>query len=518
MIFAHALLLTMGLVTTAFAEDDVDTSSHPQLTQETLKPTADDCWFALSGGAMDGRRIDCGQLVVPEDWNQTDSGPIHLPFVRFRSRTNHEKGEPILFLTGGPGQRINLRTDDEVWENWIELLQSQPWSDRHDLIVATPRGSNWTDSNLDCPELRDPRIAAGAAGQADQRQDWRVTFWPAYSSCVERLTKTHDLDGYTNEQAVMDVLALVEMLGLERWSLMGVSYGTTLALEVMRRKPEGLQKVILDSVQPPDLDWIGDIFPNLDQSLTRMRKACADDIDCRRDYEDLDSLLAESVRALDNDGYYYPVQNNMLYGRVHFDVSSADLFNVLSQKLSDARALGTVPYMLANFVENDTTELGNAFPEMYDPQDGLAGSALDIRVCNMVADDLAAIDWDGLKSAFPHLQTYIDISRELYRCDGWTISEQPAREEEPVVSDIPTLLLAGYFDPLTPPEQAEHAARTLGKSHVFVFDQQSHSVLTSSPCAAVVTTAFLRNPEPRPDIDCSLHDPRIVFKSRDQAD
>ena len=203
---------------------------------------------------MDGRRIDCGQLVVPEDWDDQQFDVIHLPFVRFRARTNDEKGEPLIFLTGGPGQRVDLRTDDEIWNNWIEFLRSQPWSDRHDLIVATPRGSNWTDSNLDCPELWDPRIAAGAAGQESRRRDWRETYWPAFSACVQRLKNTQDLDGYTNHQASLDVLALIQLLELEEWSLLGVSYGTTLALEIMRLAPAGLQKAVLDSVQPPDLN------------------------------------------------------------------------------------------------------------------------------------------------------------------------------------------------------------------------------------------------------------------------
>jgi pimeloyl-ACP methyl ester carboxylesterase len=60
---------------------------------------------------------------------------------------------------------------------------------------------------------------------------------------------------------------------------------------------------------------------------------------------------------------------------------------------------------------------------------------------------------------------------------------------------VPTLLLAGEFDPVTPPEWAERAAETLPAGHLFVFPAIGHGVLDSHLCAADLVRAFLAQPD-----------------------
>jgi pimeloyl-ACP methyl ester carboxylesterase len=45
------------------------------------------------------------------------------------------------------------------------------------------------------------------------------------------------------------------VLGHERVNLQGGSYGTRLALEVMRRYPASVRAAVLDGVAPPQVDW-----------------------------------------------------------------------------------------------------------------------------------------------------------------------------------------------------------------------------------------------------------------------
>ena len=60
--------------------------------------------------------------------------------------------------------------------------------------------------------------------------------------------------------------------------------------------------------------------------------------------------------------------------------------------------------------------------------------------------------------------------------------------------DVPTLLLAGEFDPVTPPEWAAQAGRHLRNGRVFVFPAVGHGVLDSHVCAADLVRDFLANP------------------------
>ena len=50
-----------------------------------------------------------------------------------------------------------------------------------------------------------------------------------------------------------DLTDLRHVLGIKQWNLHGVSYGTRLALSVMRDAPEGVRSVILDSPYPPEV-------------------------------------------------------------------------------------------------------------------------------------------------------------------------------------------------------------------------------------------------------------------------
>ena len=81
-----------------------------------------------------------------------------------------------------------------------------------------------------------------------------------------------------------------------------------------------------------------------------------------------------------------------------------------------------------------------------------------------------------------------------------------------MVSDAPTLLLAGDFDPTTPPEFARVAAKTLARSHLFVIPSIGHSAIDSHQCASELVAAFLANPEIRPAIGCPDPDETPDFK------
>jgi hypothetical protein len=78
--------------------------------------------------------------------------------------------------------------------------------------------------------------------------------------------------------------------------------------------------------------------------------------------------------------------------------------------------------------------------------------------------------------------------------------------DEPVKSDIPTLLLSGGFDPITPASYAQEVASTLSHSYSFVFPAGGHGQLLEGDCPEGIAQAFLANPNQPPDASCiQLH-------------
>jgi hypothetical protein len=92
--------------------------------------------------------------------------------------------------------------------------------------------------------------------------------------------------------------------------------------------------------------------------------------------------------------------------------------------------------------------------------------------------------------------THFDI------CATWTTAPPNPLENQPVVSAIPTLILAGEYDPVTPPSWGQLAADTLANAHFFEVSGTSHGVLFANPCAAGIARDFLDAPLTAPDAAC----------------
>jgi pimeloyl-ACP methyl ester carboxylesterase len=87
-------------------------------------------------------------------------------------------------------------------------------------------------------------------------------------------------------------------------------------------------------------------------------------------------------------------------------------------------------------------------------------------------------------------------------CDKWGAGVADPIENAPVVSDIPTLIFAGEFDPITPPKWGEQAAAYLHHSYFFQFPGIGHGVLGVNGCSLRIAGAFLDHPAVKPRSEC----------------
>ena len=87
-------------------------------------------------------------------------------------------------------------------------------------------------------------------------------------------------------------------------------------------------------------------------------------------------------------------------------------------------------------------------------------------------------------------------------CDGWQSGLADPIENQPVESDIPSLVFAGHYDLETPPEWGRAVSESLSNSYFFEFPNSGHGVVRSQSCALDITTSFLENPNQAPNSDC----------------
>jgi pimeloyl-ACP methyl ester carboxylesterase len=110
------------------------------------------------------------------------------------------------------------------------------------------------------------------------------------------------------------------------------------------------------------------------------------------------------------------------------------------------------------------------------------------------------------------IAAYFDSYYEFNLCESWQSGQADPVENTPVVSDIPALILAGRFDPVTPPEWGRLAAETLSNHYLFEFSDLSHGIIRSNPCGLEIGLQFINDPSSEPDSSCMRNIPEIKFK------
>src|SRR5579875_1167046 len=213
-------------------------------TTPRFEPTV--CHFKLGAGIVAGRDVRCGFVVVPENRAAPNSPTIRLAVAIFKSPRPHPKPDPFVFLQGGPGGSIVSDLGSTVTKK--NRVTDYP-ADR-DLVLLDQRGTGLSQPSLACKETTALDYRTLDQNLSLQRQ---VTLEvQATQQCRNRLAAAGiDLNAYTTVADAADVADLRVALGYPSLNLYAVSYGTRLALTVMRTHPQGIRSVVLDSVEPP---------------------------------------------------------------------------------------------------------------------------------------------------------------------------------------------------------------------------------------------------------------------------
>src|SRR5207253_4924760 len=149
------------------------------------------------------------------------------------------------------------------------------------------RGTAYSTPALTCSEVSDATAGALAADLRNQQQS--AARAAALGACHDRLADNVDLTAYSSVESAHDVADLMQALGYEQYDLYGVSYGTRLALEVMRQDAQHVRSVVLDSTVPPDRPGDASQARSFERSLNVLVAGCEADAKCDAAYPDLES-------------------------------------------------------------------------------------------------------------------------------------------------------------------------------------------------------------------------------------
>lgn len=474
-------------------------TSEPTAVPETTSAVFEegDCEFP----EPTGRDVTCGWLTVPEDrTNPDDDSTIRLHVAIFASESDDPAPDPIVYLEGGPGG-----DPLEAVPYTFERLFA-PYLANHDFIIFDQRGTGYSEPSLACPETRQLGL---------DLLDQDVTAEEALGLTIESLVQCRDrlveegvnLAAYNSAANAADLNDLRIALGYDEWNLLGVSYGTRLAQTTMRDHPQGLRSVILDSAYPLEVNLLTDTSDNVARAFDVFFAGCAADPACSEMYPDLEETFYSLVERHNTEKIELTVTNLFTGETYDTAVTGDDLLGVLFQTLYSTEIIPSLPQMIYDIEAGNYTALTTLLSSFIANGDFISlGMQFSVQ-CNEENSFADAADVAAAVERYPELANLFATSVNLgppalQICDFWGAGTADSSENEPISSDIPTLVLAGEYDPITPPAWGEQVAANLENASYFEFPGTGHGVSLAGECAVELVQSFLADPEGEPDASC----------------
>jgi pimeloyl-ACP methyl ester carboxylesterase len=453
-------------------------------------------------------RLACGVISVPIDHAAPDGGRLQLVVSRLRPKPG-PSGGALLFLTGGPGQASVARLDPDV------MVALRDLSLNREVIAVDMRGTGRSGA-LGCPSLDRP--AAGAA-------DDPAALEAAVAGCARELGPTRRF--FTTPEAIEDLELVRRQLGIERWALAGVSYGTYVATRYARTYPQRVDRLLLDSLVPVDgvsptgadsLAATGRILGELCSAgacrgITRDLAADVARLEARLSARSIPGTVVDRRGVASRRPFGGPGQAGLVFRAL------------LGGDLSDA-ARASFPAAVRAALDGDATLMwrilgagagdDSSSPTRQSEAAFLASvcqdtnlpwqTATPIDARRRAGDDQAVALGAGFRGPFSPLAA-APVSPSVL-CRGWPEAAEAAIPAG-ALPDIPVLVLAGSADVRTPLEGAERLRRQNPRTEVVVAAHRGHSVLGREVCAATAVRRFFAGlPVGRP---CAgLRRPRLI--------
>jgi len=391
----------------------------------------------------------CSTLAVPLDRSGKVPGTLQLN-VAVSDNKDAKRGV-LLFLTGGPGQP-GILSVQRIALRLVDVLHD------YRLVMIDQRGTGGTV--IVCPALQNQVGASDIAAPTAA----------AVRACATKLGRTRGL--YSTANTVADLDTLRQALGVKRWTLDGVSYGSYVAERYAVAHPDAVRALVLDSVVPH-------VDPQLDEALYLvglraqapvLRLACAEQ-HCGHDPAAEISWLVrhevDGVRLFDAIVTYEFV-----------DPDYRDLLSALRKARKGNRAdLDSLIFQThqGSLIPPDFLSSGlhaaTICADFRFPWEGATRVAVRRRLLEQRVQRLP-------ENAFwPYTRATVAGNGFTVTCLNWPATPRPPSPPDGArLPAVPTLLLNGDHDLSTPLEWAREELRLAPRGKLVVVRDASHSV------------------------------------------
>lgn len=397
----------------------------------------------------------CGTLRVFENRATKHGRQIGLNIVVLPALSADSQPDPLFFLAGGPGQGAT-KLARAVREMFRRVQTNR------DIVLVDQRGTGKSHP-LEC-EFDDDSLKA---------------FNEPESAGLERLKQCMagydaDLSQYTTTIAMDDLDDVRAHLGYERINLYGGSYGTRAGLVYMRQHGDRVRAAVLDGVAPTNMRLPLYFARDVQRALDLLVNDCENDESCRKAYPNLGQRIRDLMERLRRDPPLVKVTHPRTGETGEIRLEARLVANVIAGTLYMPLASALIPAVVARAEQNDFQGM-LALATMGDAA-GESNMSVGMQLSVICAEDAPRVtaeeaDTEARGTLFGE---YVMRNQRL-ACAFWPRGQVEPAFYEPVTSSIPTLVLSGELDPVTPPVWGEQIARTLPASKHIVIPGTGHT-------------------------------------------
>ncbi|HYE88419.1 MAG TPA: alpha/beta hydrolase [Vicinamibacterales bacterium] len=456
--------------------------------------------LALSPCAIDGvpGEVKCGTYSVREnpDARGGRERVIGLSVIVLSAlEPSNKRPDPFFMLSGGPGDApsFNARFFSRAFQETRKT---------RDIVLIDLRGTG-KSSPLFCPELGKPG--------ADGIYDADLLSVPAVRACRTRLEQTRDLRFYTTEIAVDDLEAVRQALGYGPINLYGTSYGSRVAQVYMRRYPKSIRAVAMKGVVRPSMAMPANHAKAGDDAWKAVVARCAKDAECRRAYPDPDAEFQQLLTRLEKTAPLMTLPAGSSRPAATVRVTLGLFAEAFRNTLYTPEGSAHAPKLVRQLLNGDDRGLAET---ALSGRTALGGERLAAGFFLSVtcAEDIPFLPKNADAMAAGTFGGAYRLEQQRAACREWPRGAVSSAHGQPVTSAIPTLLLSGELDPVTPPSGGDEVARTLSNGRHVVIRNNGHPIGNAEACIGRMIAQFLdRGSAEGIDTRCAADHPAPPF-------
>lgn len=462
------------------------------------------CVYPPAEGVVEGKTVRCGWVVVATKHANPTGPTIRIPVMVYSSLSATPAPEPIMMLTGGPGQSGKVFTEVMTTKAPLDTFYKAIVAN-NDVIVFDQRGTGKSQPALQCDQMAGLTVN-GQFLQAFADSPAVV----AMTRCRDKLTAAGvDLTAYTTSENAADVNDIRLALGYSGMNLFGASYGSELGLAINRDFGQFVRATSVSSIAPINTPWYFEIPRSFDTTLKAFFNDCAANAACNASWPNLQATFQSTVATLNKTPYPLKLTDPTTGKVEQFPLDGATYTSVLFQLFYVTSILPYMPDMLTRSAQGNFFWLETLLPVFLASSDDPMAMGMHFSVvCSKDPSKAAyeaALAYD--ESILPEVRAALQQqTRDYYQiCQVWPSLKGDPKGTTPASGNGAIALINGQLDPITPPRYGAIAKETLPAAVNVTLPGGGHSAMLPTEavgaCGFVIAMTNIYTPG-KPDTSC----------------